>query len=1255
MQRRKRELMPASSAARPRVSARARLLALIAAVAAAIAGVISCSSDSPNAPDACGLNVSSINFGTVLIGQSLDRTFTISNTGTGTISGSVAIPAEGSAFSVVIGGGAFELVSAQTRTVVVRFAPAARGAASASVQVGAGCGAVECSGTGDIPAQCVVSADTIEFGGVAVGDTGRAEITIKNNGGQRVRGSAPAVAICAGEAQQEARFDYDLASGDSLTFPVWFIPQSVGALECVIDTGSDSCPDVTVRGAGVEPPVCEIDPIAMTFDPVAVGESAARTLVVTNRGSGTLAGAASLAAGCGEFTIEGDTLFSLAPNASREFVVRFAPETEGPRTCVLDLGTFRCADVEITASGGPAALCVAKPSALDFGEVIAGESASLPLTIENAGGGTVVGVLASPCAEFGIVGGASFTLPSGASQDFTVRFAPRAAGAAACTLALGDIRCAPIVARGTAVPPPACAANPASLEFGVVDVGATADRAFILTNTGGGVVAGAASSPCDAYSIVSDASYSLAAGASDTITVRFAPTTEGAQACAIDAGAALCGAIDAAGTGFLAPACELSAGAIDFGTIGVGQNADRALTIRNTGGSVLAGVVSEECGAFSIVGDSSYSLTADQSHVVTVRFTPDAEGAAACTLAIGAAECASVALAGTGTLMSACSLSVSTLQLGTLTVGEADSAAFSITNTGGGTLAGEVSAPAACAGFSIVGDATYSLAANQSQEFVVRFAPTGEGDAACTIETGAPECADVSAIGAGFVAPACSVSLDSLDFGTVTVGEFADRVFKITNTGGSTVAGTVSESCDEFEIVGDATYSLTANQSQEITVRYTPASAIAAACAIETGAGECADVAAIGAGEDLPLCDASPESLAFGTVTVGDSTDLVFAITNTGGGVLAGTATESCAGFSLVGDASYSLAMNESDSITVRFKPAAVGDASCVIDAGSALCADIVATGAGFSAPQCSLSMSAPNFGSVTVGACKDTTITIRNTGIVTLTGNATESCSHFSILSGGGAFSLAPNETRPVRVRFAPESTGAKTCTLDLGTDCADVSLSGTGTAAPVCMLSTTSLAFGSVNVNSSVDMSFTITNTGGATFTGSVSEACSHYNIISGGGAIALAPNAMATVTVRFTPTSTGVKTCTINVAGVLSGSCDGLGGDLCSNVSCSGTGVGLSCATTVQPLVNASCILAGGCHLDNGIDMNCSSIRAYYVNTASPASSLILQKASGQTSHATFGGMPVGGADGAWDNSPAGSSYTAVLNWITQGANP
>ena len=128
----------------------------------------------------------------------------------------------------------------------------------------------------------------------------------------------------------------------------------------------------------------------------------------------------------------------------------------------------------------------------------------------------------------------------------------------------------------------------------------------------------------------------------------------------------------------------------------------------------------------------------------------------------------------------------------------------------------------------------------------VRFAPTSEGPASCTIVTGSI-CADVVAIGTGFLETACTVTPDTLSFGTVAVGADSVTTFTIENTGGGTLSGTVTEACADFEIVGDASYSLTAGQVDTITVRFAPTSEGPASCTIVTGS-ICADVVAIGAG-----------------------------------------------------------------------------------------------------------------------------------------------------------------------------------------------------------------------------------------------------------------------------------------------------------------------------------------------------------------------------------------------------------------------
>jgi len=68
---------------------------------------------------------SSLNFGTVKVGQSSDQTFAITNTSasTQTLTGSVYMHIVGTGFTLVSGSGSFSLSSGQSRIVTIRFTP----------------------------------------------------------------------------------------------------------------------------------------------------------------------------------------------------------------------------------------------------------------------------------------------------------------------------------------------------------------------------------------------------------------------------------------------------------------------------------------------------------------------------------------------------------------------------------------------------------------------------------------------------------------------------------------------------------------------------------------------------------------------------------------------------------------------------------------------------------------------------------------------------------------------------------------------------------------------------------------------------------------------------------------------------------------------------------------------------------------------------------------------------------------------------
>jgi hypothetical protein len=73
-----------------------------------------------------------------------------------------------------------------------------------------------------------------------------------------------------------------------------------------------------------------------------------------------------------------------------------------------------------------------------------------------------------------------------------------------------------------------------------------------------------------------------------------------------------------------------------------------------------------------------------------------------------------------------------------------------------------------------------------------------------------------------------------------------------------------------------------------------------------------------------PVISVTPGSLDFGTIASGATKDLAFTVRNAGGGLLAGMATVSSP-FTVISGSSYSLSSNQSQTVTIRYNPAAAG------------------------------------------------------------------------------------------------------------------------------------------------------------------------------------------------------------------------------------------------------------------------------------------------------------------------------------------
>ena len=399
-----------------------------------------------------------------------------------------------------------------------------------------------------------------------------------------------------------------------------------------------------------------------------------------------------------------------------------------------------------------------------------------------------------------------------------------------------------------------------------------------------------------------------------------------------------------------------------------------------------------------------------------------------------------------------CTITAATLSFGNSTPGSCTATQIiAITNLGSSTLTGSVGAT--CGDFEIVsGSGGYSLAFGQAHTITARFCPQSAGDKSCLLETGATACSDILLTGRGGAATDCQVTRTGLNFGTAAVGVCSStQSFIIQNSGTGTLTGTVGESCPDFEITaGAGAYTLTAGQTLTVTVRFCPQSEGDKLCTIDTGLGDCSDVTVVGRGVLPSQCDVSTGSLAFGSVNVGGcSSNQSFTISNPGTASITGSVSESCPDFEITsGGGAYALGSGQSRTVTVRFCPQSVGDKSCTIETGNAVCGDVSLTGRGEASTRCQVTPAGLSFGTVTAGNCSATQgFLITNPSNLPLPGLISESCPDFEITVGSGGFILGPGQSRSVTVRFCPQSAGDKTCTIGTGSSlCSDVTVTGTG-----------------------------------------------------------------------------------------------------------------------------------------------------------------------------------------------------------------
>jgi HYDIN/CFA65/VesB family protein/centrosomal CEP192-like protein/ASPM-SPD-2-Hydin domain-containing protein len=723
-----------------------------------------------------------------------------------------------------------------------------------------------------------------------------------------------------------------------------------------------------------------------------------------------------------------------------------------------------------------------------------------------------------------------------------------------------------------------------NLNFGTVLVGHSEVLTNTILNTSDSriTVLRAAVDKSD-FSIAGDKlPVTLAPGDSAPFSVAYNPRAHGKSTgtVTLDTTTATSTTIASASTTFTASGNAANPGqltvtpsSITFGSVPVGTTQTQSATLANPGGSSLTiSQATVNGNGFTLSGlTMPLTLAAGQSVVVSVSFTPPAGGPDSGSISLAFvvstqghngkghgggfagtnnSSTVMVPVSGTGMTGGQLAATPASLSLGNVQVGTSQTQQVTITNSGG-TSATISQATTTGTGFSTSGLALpLTLAAGQSQSFNVTFAPQVAGSVSGSISLSSDATNPTLSIllSATAVTPGSLVSNpSSLSFGNVQTGTTQTLSATLTNSGGTSVTiSQASASGSGYTLSGlSLPTTLSAGQSKTFSVQFAPqtSGSVSGNVAITSDASNpTLSVPLSGSGVTPGTLGASPSSLSFGTVLVGNNSSLQETLTNTGGSsVTISQANVSGSGFSVSG-VPATLAAGQSANFNVTFAPqsgGAVSGSVSIVSNASNSTLKITLSGTGATPGVLSASSQTLSFGNVQVSGSTTQSETLTNTGGTTVTVSQAN-------VSGGSGFSitglnlpltLIAGQSFTFGATFAPASAGSVTGTISLTSDASNstltISLSGTGTVPGQLSVSPSTLDFSSVVIGQSKNMTATLSATGSNVTVSSASASTSEFTLSGVSFPFTITAGQSKPVTVTFTPQSSGTASATISFA--------------------------------------------------------------------------------------------------------------------------
>ena len=508
------------------------------------------------------LSKSELSFGEVKVGESNTLSVAVKNTGTADLIVSVS----GAPSSVSLSWKEATIVPNSSKSLSVTYTPKEVSELSSVLKFTSnatnGTKTVNLSGKGvsgsDNTAFPVIalSAESLDFGNVTVGESGKKAITISNTGNKVLTVSK--ISFPSGYTGDWS--SGSIASGSSKVLNLTFRPTAAqtynGNLTIESDASNGSSKVVSIKGTGVAKPEPKL---SVSTNLVDFGDQIkftqeTKSFTIKNSGTGTLViSSIKKTSNYGDlFSISGWTSGgSIAAGASKTITVSFQPLEERTYEETVTIvssnavGT-KTQTVTLRGTGVPEpenAIIKFDNSSLAFGSVEEGESVSKSFTVTNSGTTILnissIKVVASDNTVnpdyYTVSPTGSCTVSPGKSKSFTVTFSPKEkrdynalisikSNASNATQGTSTVS---LSGTGIAATSKVLSASPSSLSFGMQSVGNRTSKNFTVKNNGTKAVTLYSIEASDGFELGSTwtegSNYGMGPSSSKTFSIAFAP------------------------------------------------------------------------------------------------------------------------------------------------------------------------------------------------------------------------------------------------------------------------------------------------------------------------------------------------------------------------------------------------------------------------------------------------------------------------------------------------------------------------------------------------------------------------------------------------------------------------------------------------------------------------------------------------------------------------------------------------------------